>query len=115
MSLATARETIVRKFTNYRNKHKDEDEGSARHQETMEKMEASAAVLVDFRSYSKGKRLFRKRMYDDIVAKRELLQEQDPSLCQIAAFQKALKSMWDNADQDYWETQAAGDPDDIYE
>jgi len=115
MTIACAKETIVRKFTNYRNKHKNEDEDLLRHHEMSEKMLVAAAALVDLKAYSKGKRLFRKRMYDGIAASRDTLLKHNSNLSHIGAFQKALKQMWDAEDHDYWEAQAAGDPEDVYE
>ena len=73
MSLATARETIVRKFTNYRNKYKNEEGDPSLNLDVSEKMQDAASALVDLKAYGKGKRMFRRHMLDDINARKDAI------------------------------------------
>lgn len=117
MDVATARDTIIRKFTNYRGdllrKEARTNPDLDAHAE-MEAMKQAAAALIDMKSFSKGRSLFRKRKEDEIMALRDQIQAIE-HIPQVAAFQKAWKSLWNEADQDYWETQAVGELEDVFE
>ena len=78
-------------------------------------MKSAASALVDLKTYSKGRTLFKKKRNTEILAKRAEIMAKDPSLPKIAAYQKALKQLWSNQDQDVWEARATGEANDIYE
>ena len=114
MTRASAIDALVRKFTNYRNSRKkttDENRAS----EDTDALKAAAAALVDLKTYSKGRNLFKERNNAEILAKRDLLMEENPKLSRVGAFQKALKELWHDADQEFWDAQATSEADDIYE
>jgi CHASE3 domain sensor protein len=98
-----AREAIVRKFTNYRNRNKAKDQS----QESIETMKETAAAFLDIRASTQGRSHFKRRKFTAILARRDQILEEDPGLPQVAAFQKAFKEMWNEADQEFWEEQAS--------
>lgn len=113
MTQASAMDALVRKFTNYRNTRKrglDEVQISI-----IENLKIAAAAIVDLKTYSKGKTLFKMRKSAEILARRDELVEENQDLSQVGAYQKALKELWVSADQEFWEAQAASVADDIYE
>lgn len=113
MTHATAMDALVRKFTNYRNTRKrGTDETHTAH---IEALKSAAAAIVDLKSYSKGRNLFKMQHNTEILAKRDELLEENPSLSQVGAYQKALKELWLSTDQEFWEAQAASVAEDIYE
>ena len=97
-----AREAIVRKFTNYRNRNRSKDQSN----EAVEAMKDAAAALLDLKTSSKGRSLFKRRKFTEILDRRDQILESDPQIPAVAAFQKAYKQMWTDADQEYWEAQA---------
>ena len=113
MDVASARDSIVRKFTNYRSNRKKPD--ASLEQEMIDALKTAATALVDFKTYSKGKNLFKRRMSSEIMARRDEIIQANSDIPLIAAYQKALKQLWAECDQDYWEAQAVGEADDIYE
>jgi len=115
MTLATAKDTIARKFTNYRNNYKRKHENRLTDNDLYEAMKHAGSALVDLKSYSKGRNLFKKRHLDEISALRDDIVRNTPGISRVGAFQKALKTLWSKADQQHWETQAVGDVEDIYE
>lgn len=78
-------------------------------------MKQAASALVDLRTYSKGRQLFKKRNQKEIAELRDEMLRNDPSLKSIGAFQKALKTLWNDANQEYWEEQSIGEAEDIFE
>jgi hypothetical protein len=112
MTRTDAKESIVRKFTNYRNNRKEKPDD--RHTE-IEALKNVASALLDLRSFSKGKALFKKQKKREILERKALLMADDPTIPPIGAFQKATKQLWDEADQDRWEAQAGSDADEIFE
>jgi hypothetical protein len=81
----------------------------------VEALKALAAALIDLKTYSGGRALFRKRNHQQIKVKKESLLAADPHLGSIGAFQKAQKLLWEEADQDLWEDEAVAEGKDIYE
>lgn len=120
MTSASARDSIVRKFTNYRNTRKkliaDPHGGihSCECAEIAEGLKTSASAIFDLKSFTKGRSLFKERKNDEILDRRDQIMEEEPSLPQIAAYQKALKQLWVEADQDWWEAQAVDLTENIY-
>lgn len=119
MSYDSAKSTIIRKFTNHRNHDLGVDKISSVKQ--FQALRDAAMALVDFKAFSKGKTLFKKRNNSFIMKRRdeiynESLTNKDRSLHipLVAAFQKALKELWNEADQDHWEQQAADDMEDVF-
>ena len=79
-------------------------------------MRAAANALVDFTTFSKGRALFRKKNKAEIETRRNMLLADDPRITHIGAYQRSLKELWEGADQDRWEDEAAvGEGKDIYE
>src|ERR1700754_4306499 len=113
MTSTTALDALVRKFTNYRNTRKRYTDDAR--ESDKEAMKASAIALVDLKTYSKGRNLFKMRNNAEILEKRDILMLKNPKLSQVGAYQKALKELWSEADQESWEAQASSDADDIYE
>jgi hypothetical protein len=114
MTISLARDTIVRKFTNYRNKMRRGGDDTAT-RELSEDLKRAADALVNLKSFSKGKSLFKRTLNTEILSKRDEILQDNPSLTRIGAFQKALKLLWASANQDYWEAQACGEIEEIYE
>ena len=115
MSLALAKDTIVRKFTNYRNKLKRDNAKFTSTHEMMKTIQVSADALVDFKSSITGKDIFKRKRHQEIVTMRDILLEEDSSLSPASSFQKAFEQLWAKANQDYWEEQASAKAvDDIY-
>ena len=115
MTLAVAKETIIRKFTNYRNNYKRKHEHRLTEVDLYEAMRQAGSALVDLKSYSKGRNLFKKRHFDEISTLRDDIVRKTPGISRVGAFQKALKTLWSNTDQQHWEAQAVGEAEDIYE
>lgn len=115
MDLAKARKTIVRKFTNERNRAKDKHlEDSSKRDSALR---AAAAAMVDYTAYSKGKSLFRRVKNDLIVERRNEIINEAGGMVKMpvaAAHQKALKELWNEADQEYWESGAIDEVDDVH-
>ena len=111
MTLAKAREGIMRKFTNYRGRHLKSDGISDTAQQEFESRKLAAAALVDWKTLSRGRALFKRRNYSAIITRREELMKEDPKLCQLGAFQKAFKERWQAADQEYYEREASDEND----
>ena len=111
-----AKETIVQKFTNTRNSWKRNSHGENRvsERELHDAMVSAANALVDLKSFSKGKSLFRKKNENEIIEKRNVLVNSPINMSPIGAYQKALRILWSEADQDKWEAKAAGELEDIY-
>jgi hypothetical protein len=103
---------IIQKFTNYRQSRKKViDDRTAE----IEALKAAAAALVDLKTFSKGRTLFRRRMHTQIRQKKESIMADSPHISAIGAYQKAQKILWDEADQDHWEADAVAERNDIYE
>lgn len=115
MTLKEARSIIVRKFTNYRNKLERNSKGNATNEDVIEAMKVAASAIIDYRSYGKGRQLFRRKKHVEILALRDTLMKDDSSLPQIAAYQKAHKQLWEKEEQDSWNEKALGEPEDIFE
>jgi hypothetical protein len=111
MTLAKARESIVRKFTNYRTRHLKPDEPSVSAQQDLESRKVAASALFDLKTASKGRNHFKRKNYPDIIRRRDQLLKDDPKQSQVGAFQKASKEMWQAADQGYWEREASEEND----
>jgi hypothetical protein len=105
-------DTIIRKFTNYRNSRKRQMEGGTAE---IEIMKVAAAALVDLKSFSKGRSLFRRERREEILARRSEILENDPKATPVGAYQVSLKELWEAANQKYWEQRAAELSQDIYE
>jgi hypothetical protein len=115
MTLASAREAIIRKFTNYRNTYKRNQDERVTDRDTFDAMKLAASALVDLKTFTKGRNLFKKRNHTDILAKRDQIMGENPAISQVGAYQKALKLLWSEADQPFWEAQALGEAEDIFE
>jgi hypothetical protein len=114
MSSESARTAVIRKFTNYRNLHKNETTSSGENTEVAAMREV-ANQLADFRTYSKGRTVFKLRKHNEIRARQEALCRADPSLAPIAAYSKAVKQLWsEEDDHGYWEAEARELGDDIF-
>lgn len=118
-NLAAARKCIIRKFTNYRNKHQTESalkEGMS-DAKLYEAMKKAATSLLDYRTFTKGKSIFAKQNEAMIVARRDKIykEENEDGLPLIACYQKALKEFWLTADRDHWENLAIDQPEDLHE
>jgi hypothetical protein len=111
MTLAKARESIVRKFTNYRTRHHKPDETPSSTQQEMESRKIAASALFDLKTVTKGRNRFKRKKYSDIIRRRDELMKEDPKLSQVGAFQKSFKELWQEADQDYWEQEASQEKD----
>lgn len=109
MTNSTAREAIIRKFTNYRKNKADNDSAEAN------AMRYAADLIANFQSYSKGQSLFKKRKHNEIRARRNELCLADPGLAQIAAYSKAVKQLWaEEVDHAHWESQAREIGDEVF-
>jgi G3E family GTPase len=125
LTLAAARESIVRKFTNYRNQKLRSETCSCgnsnstregdEHSKLVESMKLAASALIDMKTFSKGRNLFKVKQWDEIVRRRGDIMKEDPSMPKVSAYQKALKELWFAADQDWWEAQAAGELEGVYQ
>jgi hypothetical protein len=111
MSRAKARDSIVRKFTNYRTRHLKLDGISEVTQNEIESRKIAASALVDWKTLSNGRAHFKRKNLSNIIARREELLKEDPGLGQVGAFQKAYKELWNAADQDRYEREASDEND----
>lgn len=130
MNIKEARKIIIRKFTNYRNKEMDRLAIGVSDRKMYQAMQDAAAALIDYRFLTKGKSLFKREMHDDIIKRRDVIyagqgsesegedveEENDGKrLPLIACYQRALKELWDEQDQDEWEGRGGDEPEDIHE
>jgi hypothetical protein len=119
MTLASARESIIQKFTNYRNvilrRAQISNQTKQENSELLDAMKLAASALVDMKTFNKGRSLFKQRKESEILARRDELMNIDESLSQVGAYQKALKQLWATVDQDWWDAQAVGEMEDIHE
>ena len=117
MTLGMAKETIVRKFTNYRNKIKRSnlDTETVSQRELIDSSNSAATALIDFQKVNRGKDCFKKQMHGKIALLRDKLMSEDPSLSKVGAYQRALKMLWSEADQDVWEAKAGDEVNDVFE
>ena len=117
MTLNIAKETIVRKFTNYRNKIRrtlgNEEAISSR--EMADAFAQAAAALVDLQKVKQGKSCFKTAMHMEICLRRDQIMADVPNMSKVGAYQKALKELWSTADQEEWESKAAESIEDIFE
>lgn len=117
-SKSEAQKCIIRKFTNYRNKYQEKKEAAegVSQKKLYEAMKKAAASLLDWRAFTKGKAAFAQRMDSTILKRRDDIfeHENEDGLPLIACYQKALKELWRNADQDSWEKKGLDEPDDIW-
>ena len=113
MIYSTARDAIVRKFTNYRNHQKEVDFRGCREALAMKEL---SKQLADLKTFSRGKTLFKKRNSDLISAEQETLLELNPNMLPVVAYQKAVMSLWSQEDKELWDKLAEGEIDDgVYE
>lgn len=112
MDIKQARCTIVRKFTNERNRVKEKDD--SRNAKLEAAMNAAATALVDFRTFSRGKSLFKDQNHAEILERRADILTMEEGLPLVAAHQRALKELWHEADQEYWDTRALLECDDLH-
>ena len=98
MNLAKACDTIVRKFTSYRSRHLKADTTSGAEQREIDALKLAASALVDWKSLTKGRALFKRRNYTEIIRRRDAIMKEDPRISQLGAFQKASKELWQEAD-----------------
>ena len=75
----------------------------------------AADALIDMRSFTRGKSLFRKRKERAILTRRDELMLANPKISKIGAYQKALKELWASADQESWEKKGVSELEDKYE
>jgi hypothetical protein len=87
----------------------------ADHTAEIESMKVAAAAIIDLKSYSKGRSLFKKEMQHMITTRRSEILASDPKASAVGAYQTALKELWGDANQKYWEQRAIGDSKDIHE
>ena len=81
----------------------------------IEALKAAAAALVDLKAFSKGRNVFKREMHDAIVSRKTSIMLGHPDISAIGAYQKGLKELWDEADQEAWEEKAANEGKDIFE
>jgi hypothetical protein len=105
MTMSKANNAILRKFTNERFRYKGE--GSNTHKQETDALKTAASALFDLKSVTKGRNLFRRKKYGEILQRRDSIVREDPSLGFAGAFQRALKELWQEADQDYWEREGS--------
>lgn len=79
-------------------------------------LQKASSALLDWRTSSKGRAAFARRMEKEITKRRDEIYENENEEKHplVACYQIALKELWNKADQNYWETQGMADPDDIY-
>jgi hypothetical protein len=104
MSRTEARIAIVRKFTNYRTRNSKAPDDT---QVLLEAMKVAASALFDLKSITKGRTLFKRKRYVEIIRRRDEIMLNDPLISQLGAFQKANKELWQEADQEHWEREAS--------
>lgn len=112
-----ALDTIVRKFTNYRNHERRSGDFAVSEHQMYEALKEAGAALVDWKAITKGKTLFKRRNRAEINKRRDeiLSNEANSRLPKVAAYQIALKELWRDAKQEMWEERAIDDRDDVFE
>lgn len=75
----------------------------------------AASVLYDLKTATKGRSLFKRNKYDEIIKRRKEIIDDQPSMSQVGAFQMALRELWEKADQEYWERKGSDSSDFVFE
>jgi hypothetical protein len=75
----------------------------------------AAAVLMDIKSYSKGRDLFKQRKHSEIVTRKTEILLSGVVSSPVGAYQRAWKELWAEADQDAWEKMAKDQGKGIFE
>lgn len=119
MDISEARKVLVRKYTNYRNKELEEMKSGVCDRKFYRQLEAAGAALADFRFFAKGKSAFKREMHQEIIERRDRLflqqkrsgdddegdnegsSDNGERLPLIACYQRALKELWEEADQQH--------------
>lgn len=105
----------MRKFTNHRNHDLNPEKVNT--VKMYNALKEAAASLIDFKAFTKGKVLFKKKNMEAIIAKRNEIYKEalanDIELPLVGAFQKALRLLWNDADQDLWERLGADEVVDV--
>jgi hypothetical protein len=70
-------------------------------------MKIAVSALFDLKSITKGRSLFKRKKYVEIIRRQDDIMMNDPLASQLGAFQKASKELWQEADQDKWERDAS--------
>ena len=115
MDYSSAKDAIIRKFTNYRNNRRRNATATVDEGDLLQAMKTAASALFDLKAFSNGRELFKKRMQPEIVARRSEILREKPNTHMIAAFQMAFKEMWERADKDLWEQRAGEESENIFE
>jgi hypothetical protein len=105
-------DTIIRKFTNYRNTRKRQMDD---HSAEIEALKVAAAAIIDLKTFSKGRAVFKREKHTEICARRAEILAEDPKASLVGAYQKALKELWGETNQRYWEQRAVDVTKDIHE
>lgn len=116
--LVSMRESIMRKFTNYRTRNRNTGDQGPEPKckwDKQELLERAANAIIDMKSFTKGKSLFKRRKHAEILEKRDLILSKTPGCSQIGAYQKSLSMLWSDADQEWWENRASSEKDEQYE
>jgi hypothetical protein len=104
-------DAIVRKFTNYRNARKK------RLAETTQsdKVSDAATFLMDMKSFSKGRDLFKEEKHAEITTRKTEILLSGEVTSPVGAYQRALRELWEEADREDWERRAETHGKNIYE
>ena len=95
---------IVRKFTNYRNTRKKQLDDRV---VELEAIKNAAAALTELKAYSNGRDVFRQEKHSEITERKKELMHTGEVTSGVGAYQRAVRELWEEEDQDYWEEKAA--------
>jgi hypothetical protein len=111
LSYKETHKAIVRKFTNYRNTRKRLIDDRTLE---IKALQEAAAALVDLKSVTSGRDLFKEEMHSDIVSRRTMILLKDPDMSKVGAYSKALAELWSEADREEWEAKAKNISKDVH-
>jgi hypothetical protein len=80
----------------------------------MKTLQESAAALLDLKSVTSGRELFKERMHSAILSRRSMIMLRNPDTSMVGAYAKALAELWGEADQEHWESEAESASVDVH-
>jgi hypothetical protein len=107
-------EAIVRKFTNYRNYERVKQKITGKTKAT-DTINNAAATLLELKAFSKGRDLFKEENHSQITVRKTEILLSGEVTSSVGAYQRALRELWEEADQEDYEKRAKTARKDIFE
>jgi hypothetical protein len=107
MTIKDAREKIMKKFSNDRQRKAPNAKGGGSSSgPSDESLKLAASALCDFQSETNSKLLFKKKNEQAIASRADQILGVESKLPRVAAIQKAWKQLWAETDHNSWERDA---------